>query len=390
MDNFTFCNPTKIVFGKDTEYEVGKLIKEYGGTNVLIHYGSSSAVKSGLIDRVKDSLDLSFIKHIELGGVKPNPRASLVYEGIKLCKENNIDFILAVGGGSTIDSAKAIGMGVKHDGDFWDIYSYKYAPKETLPVATILTIAAAGSETSGSSVITNEEFGLKRGFTSDLIRPKFSILNPALTATLPAYQTACGATDIIAHVFERYFTNTKEVETSDRLCEAVVLSMINTVPKVLANLTDYEQRANLMWAGTIAHNDLIGEGRSQDWNSHGLEHELSALYDVAHGAGLAVVMPHWMKYTIDHDPKRFQQMAVRIFGVKQTANPKADGLKGIKKFQEFLASIGMPLTFKDLGAKKKDIDHLVKMLGINGKERDGFMKLTEEDCKNIYTLCLKK
>ena len=390
MDNFTFCNPTKIVFGKDTEYEVGKLIKEYGGTNVLIHYGSSSAVKSGLIDRVKDSLDLSFIKHIELGGVKPNPRASLVYEGIKLCKENNIDFILAVGGGSTIDSAKAIGMGVKHDGDFWDIYSYKYAPKETLPVATILTIAAAGSETSGSSVITNEEFGLKRGFTSDLIRPKFSILNPALTATLPAYQTACGATDIIAHVFERYFTNTKEVETSDRLCEAVVLSMINTVPKVLANLTDYEQRANLMWAGTIAHNDLIGEGRSQDWNSHGLEHELSALYDVAHGAGLAVVMPHWMKYTIDHDPKRFQQMAVRIFGVKQTANPKADGLRGIKKFQEFLASIGMPLTFKDLGAKKKDIDHLVKMLGINGKERDGFMKLTEEDCKNIYTLCLKK
>lgn len=390
MDNFTFCNPTKIVFGKETEYEVGKLIKEYGGTNVLIHYGSSSAVKSGLIDKVKTSLDLSFIKHIELGGVKPNPRASLVYEGIKLCKENNIDFILAVGGGSTIDSAKAIGMGVKYDGDFWDIYSYKYAPKETLPVATILTIAAAGSETSGSSVITNEEFGLKRGFTSDLIRPKFSILNPALTQTLPAYQTACGATDIIAHVFERYFTNTKEVETSDRLCEAVVLSMINTVPKVLANLTDYEQRANLMWAGTIAHNDLIGEGRSQDWNSHGLEHELSALYDVAHGAGLAVVMPHWMKYTIDHDPKRFQQMAVRIFGVKQTANPKADGLKGIKKFQEFLASIGMPLTFKDLGAKKKDIDHLVKMLGINGKERDGFMKLTEEDCKNIYTLCLKK
>ena len=390
MDNFTFCNPTKIVFGKETEYEVGKLIKEYGRTNVLIHYGSSSAIKSGLIDRVKSSLDLNFIKHVELGGVKPNPRASLVYEGIKLCKENKIDFILAVGGGSVIDSAKAIGMGVKYDGDFWDIYSYTYMPKETLPVATILTIAAAGSETSGSSVITNEEFGLKRGFTSDLIRPVFSILNPALTQTLPAYQTACGATDIIAHVFERYFTNTKEVETSDRLCEAVVLSMINTVPKVLADLTNYDQRANLMWAGTIAHNDLIGEGRSQDWNSHGLEHELSALYDVAHGAGLAVVMPHWMKYTIDHDPKRFQQMAVRIFGVKQTSNPKADGLKGIKKFQDFLKSIGMPLTFKELGAKAKDIDYLVKMLGVAGKERDGFMKLNEADCKNIYTLCLKK
>ena len=390
MDNFVFCNPTKVVFGKETENEVGKLIKEYGGTNVLIHYGSGSAIKSGLIDRVKASLDVNFIKHIELGGVKPNPRASLVYEGIKLCKENKVDFILAVGGGSVIDSAKAIGMGVCYDGDFWDIYSYKVNPTKTLKVATILTIAAAGSESSGSSVITNEEFGLKRGYTNDLIRPVFSILNPALTATLPLYQTACGATDIIAHVFERYFTNTKEVETSDRLCEAVILAMINNMPKVMKDPTNYDYRANLMWAGTIAHNDLIGMGRSQDWNSHGLEHELSALYDVAHGAGLAVVMPHWMKYTINHDPERFQQMAVRIFGVKKTSNPKADGLKGIKKFQEFLASIGMPLTFKEIGAKKKDIPYMVDKLGVSGKVRDGFMKLSAEDCTNIYTSCLKK
>ena len=390
MDNFVFCNPTKVVFGKETENEVGKLIKEYGGTNVLIHFGSGSAIKSGLIDRVKASLDVNFIKHIELGGVKPNPRASLVYEGIKLCKENKIDFILAVGGGSVIDSAKAISMGVCYDGDFWDIYSGKYKPTKKLPVATILTIAAAGSESSGSSVITNESLGLKRGYTSDLIRPVFSILNPQLTTTLPLYQTACGATDIIAHVFERYFTNTLEVETSDRLCEAVILSMINTVPKVLNDPTNYEYRANLMWAGTIAHNDLIGMGRSQDWNSHGLEHELSALYDVAHGAGLAVVMPHWMEYVIDHDPIRFQQMAVRIFGVKQTNDPKKDGLKGIKKFKEFLSSIGMPLTFREIGAKKKDIEYMVKMLGVNGKARDGFMKLTEDDCRNIYLACLKK
>lgn len=390
MDNFIFCNPTKIVFGRDMELEVGKLIKEYGGTNVLIHYGGGSAIKSGLIDRVKDSLNLNFIKHVELGGVKPNPRASLVYEGIKICKEKNIDFILAVGGGSTIDSAKAIGMGACYDGDFWDIYVGKHSPDKTLKVATILTIAAAGSESSGSSVITNEEFGLKRGFTSDLIRPVFSILNPQLTTTLPLYQTACGATDIIAHVFERYFTNTKEVETSDRLCEAVILSMINNMPKVMSDPTNYEYRANLMWAGTIAHNDLIGMGRSQDWNSHGLEHELSALYDVAHGAGLAVVMPHWMKYTIDHDPERFQQMAVRIFGVKKTSNPKADGLKGIKKFQEFLSQIGMPLTFKEIGAKKKDIEYMINKLGVVGKSRDGFMKLTEDDCRNIYLSCLKK
>ena len=390
MDNFIFSNPTKIVFGKDTELKVGELIKEYGGTNVLVHFGSSSAIKSGLIDKVKKALDSSNIKHIELGGVKPNPRATLVYEGIKLVKENNIDFILAVGGGSVIDSSKAIGMGAMYDGDFWDIYMGKYKPTKTLKVATILTIAAAGSESSGSSVITNEEFGLKRGFTSDLIRPIFSILNPELTTTLPLYQTACGATDIIAHVFERYFTNTKEVETSDRLCEAVILAMINNVPKVLKDPTNYEYRANLMWAGTIAHNDLIGMGRSQDWNSHGLEHELSALYDVAHGAGLAVVMPHWMEYVIDHDPLRFQQMANRIFGVKKTDNPKADGLKGIKKFKEFLHSIGMPLTFREIGAKKKDIDYMVKMLGVRVKARDGFMKLTAEDCKNIYTLCLKK
>ena len=372
------------------EYEVGKLIKQYGGTKVLIHYGGGSCVKSGLLDRVKESLDLNFIKHIELGGVKPNPRASLVYEGIKLCKDNDIDFILAVGGGSVIDSSKAISMGIYYDGDFWDIYEGKYTPTKRMNVATILTIAAAGSESSGSSVITNEKLGLKRGYTSDLIRPVFSILNPALTTTLPAYQTACGATDIIAHVFERYFTNTRYVETSDRLCEGVILSMINTVPNVLKDLTNYDYRANLMWAGTIAHNDLIGMGRSQDWNSHGLEHELSALYDVAHGAGLAVVMPHWMKYVIDHDPVRFQQMANRIFNVKKTNNPKADGLKGIKKFQEFLKSIGMPLTFKEIGAKKKDIDYMVKMLGISGKSRDGFMKLNMDDCKNIYLSCLKK
>ena len=389
MDNFIFCNPTKIVFGKDMESEVGKLIKEYGGTNVLIHYGGGSAIKSGLIDRVKESLDLHFLKYIELGGVKPNPRASLVYEGIKLCKENKIDFILAVGGGSVIDSAKAISMGVLYDGDFWDIYCGKHTPTQVLKVGTILTIAAAGSESSGSSVITNEEFGLKRGFTNDIIRPVFSILNPQLTTTLPAYQTACGATDIIAHVFERYFTNTKYVETSDRLCEAVILAMINNVPKVLEDLTNYDYRANLMWAGTIAHNDLIGMGRSQDWNSHGLEHELSALYDVAHGAGLAVVMPHWMEYVIDHDPVRFQQMATRIFGVEKTNNPKADGLKGIKKFKEFLASIGMPLTFDEIGASEKDIDYMVDKLGVAGKVRDGFMTLTAEDCKNIYLSCLK-
>lgn len=389
MENFSFYSPTKFVFGQETEKNCGALVREFGGSKVLIHYGGGSVVRSGLLDRVKQSLTESGIAFCELGGVHPNPLDSKVYEGIELCRKENINFIVAVGGGSTIDSAKAIAMGVPYEGDFWDFYSGKNSPKAALPVGTVLTIAAAGSEGSGDSVITKEDGMLKRGAGSDLIRPKFSILNPALTMTLPAYQTACGATDIMAHVFERYFTNTQNVETTDRLCEAVLLSMIHETPKVIANPNDYQARANIMWAGMVAHNNIVGVGRDQDWNSHGIEHELSALYDCAHGAGLAVIMPAWMTYVVEHDVMRFAQMATRVWNCKMDfANPLKTAMDGIQAFKNFLKSIGMPLTFAELGAKEEDIPTLVKNFGIGDGETGGFVHLKAKDIENIYRLAL--
>ena len=383
MEDFTFYSPTKFVFGKGMEKEAGKLVKSFGGNRVLIHYGGGSAVRSGLIDRVKDSLKKEGLFFIELGGVKPNPRSGLVYEGIKLCRENNIDFLLAVGGGSAIDSSKAIAAGVLYDGDFWDFYSGKPIT-EALPVGTVLTIAAAGSEGSGDSVITKEEGMYKRGTGAEALRPKFSILNPELTTTLPAFQTACGITDIMAHLYERYLTNSKDVEVTDRLIEALLITMKNEAPKVIKDLTDYQARANIMWAGTMAHTNACGVGRSQDWNSHNIEHELSALYDCAHGAGLAVTMPAVFKYVMDHDTARFEQAARRVWGV-ETAE------EGIEAFRDFLISIGMPSTLGDLGGEEKDIPVLVKNL-CYGDGRDGtisgFVTLNEEDCTKIYRMML--
>ena len=313
MLNFNFYSPTYFAFGKEREKETGKLVKRFGGTKVLIHYGGGSVVKSGLLDRIKKSLQDSDLSFIELGGAVPNPRSGLVYTGIELCKAQNIDFVLAVGGGSAIDSAKAIAVGALYDGDFWDFFTGKTIEK-ALPIATVLTLTAAGSEGSASMVITHENGMLKRGGYSDLIRPVFSIMNPELTYTLPPYQTAAGVADMMAHVMERYFTNTKNVELTDRLGEAVMLTIINEAPKVLKNPKDYEARANLMWAGTLAHNDVCGSGREEDWASHKIEHELSGLYDVTHGAGLAVIFPAWMKYVMKQDIARFAQFAVRVWG----------------------------------------------------------------------------
>jgi alcohol dehydrogenase YqhD (iron-dependent ADH family) len=392
MQSFDFSSPTYFVFGKDRENETGKYVKRFGGKKVLIHYGGGSVVKSNLLDRVQASLKAENIPYITLGGARPNPRDTLVYEGIDLAKREGVDFIVAVGGGSAIDSAKAIAVGLLYDGDFWDFYSGASTPEKALPVATVLTIAAAGSEGSPSSVITKEDGGIKRGLTSDLIRPVFSILNPALTETLPAYQTACGITDIMAHVFERYFTNTKNVEVTDRLCEAILLSVINEAPKVIKNPDDYDARANIMWAGTVAHNDIVGVGRDQDWNSHGIEHELSGLYDVAHGAGLAVIMPAWMQYVYKHDVMRFAQAASRIWGVSMDfSNPEATAIAGIKAFRHFLKSIGMPESFEDLGAHESDIPILVEKHPVSQTGKTGgFVSLTPEDVANIYKASMKE
>ena len=393
MDNFTFYSPTFFSFGKDTESQAGELVKRFGGSKVLIHYGGGSVVRSGLLDRVKKSLDSEGIGYVELGGVKPNPRSGLVYEGIELCRREGVDFVLAVGGGSTIDSSKAIAAGTLYDGDFWDLYDGTPITK-ALPVGTVLTIAAAGSEGSPNSVITKEEGMIKRGTGSDLIRPKFSILNPALTQTLPAYQTAAGATDIIAHLYERYLTNTKEVEVTDRLIEALLLTMKHETPRVIEDPDNYDARANIMWAGMMAHNNSCGVGRSQDWTSHGIEHELSALYDCAHGAGLAVTMPANFRYVVDHDVMRFAQVAVRVWGCSMDfADPKKTALEGIDKLQQFLISIGMPSDLEGVGGKEEDIPKLVqKLTHVNGNNGSisGFTTLDEAACTKIYETMLRK
>ncbi|MDD6060581.1 MAG: iron-containing alcohol dehydrogenase [Ruminococcus sp.] len=387
MENFNFYSPTEFVFGKERENECGKYVKKYGGTKVLIHYGSGSAVRSGLLDRVKKSLDAENIPYVELGGVQPNPRDTKIYEGIELCRREGVDFILSVGGGSCIDSSKGIALGVPYDGDFWDFYGTGKPVEKALPIGTVLTIAAAGSEGSGASVVTKEEGMLKRDTGSDLLRPRFSVLNPELTCTLPAYQTACGATDIMAHVFERYFTNTPEVEITDRLCEAVLLTMIKEVPRVIADPCNYEARANIMWAGTVAHNDIVGVGRSQDWNSHKIEHELSGLYDCAHGAGLAVVMPAWMEFTMSHNVMRFAQAAVRIWGCQMNfENPEETAKEGIRAFRRFLRSICMPINFTELDAKKEDIPVLVEKLGLGDGKTGGFVQLTSADVAEILRI----
>lgn len=389
MENFTFYSPTFFVFGKDSENQTGEYAKKFGGSKVLIHFGGSSAKKSGLLDRVESSLKKEGISFVELGGVKPNPRSGLVYEGIEFCKKEKVDFILAVGGGSTIDSAKAIAAGVLYNGDFWDFYMGKPI-ENALPIGTVLTIAAAGSEGSPDSVITKEEGMFKRGASGNAIRPKFSILNPALTQTLPPYQTAAGITDIMAHLYERYLTNTKEVEVTDRLLEALLLTMKHEGPRVIADPNNYEARANIMWAGMMAHNNSCGVGRSQDWNSHNIEHELSALYDCAHGAGLAVTMPAVFKYVMNHNVMRFAQVASRVWGCQMDfEHPEVTALEGINAFQSFLVSLGMPKNFSELGAKEGDIPKLVQVL-CRGDGRtgsiSGFVTLKEDDCTKIYQM----
>lgn len=388
MNNFEFYSPTYFVFGKSTENEAGKYVKRFGGSKVLLHFGGGSVVRSGLLDRVKKSLDAEGIGYIELGGVKPNPRDGLVYEGIDICKKEGVDFVLAVGGGSVMDSAKAIAAGAVYDGDFWDFFLGKSIEK-ALPIGTVVTIAATGSEGSPDTIITKEEGMLKRAADGDAVRPTFSILNPELTMTLPAYQTACGITDIMSHVMERYFTRTKDVEITDRMGEGIFLTMIKEAKRVMADPENYEARANIMWAGMVAHNNTVGVGRNQDWGTHHLEHELSALYDCAHGAGLAIMFPAWMKYVMKEDVMRFAQFAVRVWGCEMNfQDPEVTALEGIKAFEDFVKSIGMPTRLGEIGGKEEDIPTLVKNMFYQKPNHGDFVKLTEESSAEIYKLAL--
>ena len=386
MNNFEFYSPTHFVFGKGTENQTGEFVKRFGGSRVLIHYGGGSVVKSGLLDRVKKSLDAADVTYVELGGVQPNPLSDLVYQGIELCRKEKVDFILPVGGASAIDSAKAIAIGVPHNGDFWDFYTGKKI-EAAIPVGTVLTIAAAGSEGSTDTVVTHN--GYKRCADSNLIRPKFSILNPELTMTLPQYQTASGITDIMAHVMERYFTHTKEVEITDRLSEGILLTMVKEAKRVTADPNNYDARANIMWAGMIAHNDSVGIGREQDWGSHHLEHELSTLYGCSHGAGLAIILPVWMSYVMHLDINRFAQFAVRVFGCEMNfANPEETAKEGIAAFKALLKSIGMPSTISEIGGKEEDIPQMVKTMFHESPNHGRFLKLTEESAAEIYRLAM--
>lgn len=388
MNNFNFYSPTEFVFGKETELETGKLVKKYGAKKVLLHYGGGSIKKSGLYDTVVKALNHEGIPFVELGGVKPNPVDSLVYEGIELAKKENVDFVLAVGGGSAIDSAKAIAAGALYDGDFWDFYDRKASVDKALPVGVVLTIPAAGSEGSSATVITKEDGLLKRGMGSQALRPKFAVINPVLTYTLPMWHTAAGIVDMMSHIFERYLTQTKDVILTDRLSESTLVSIIEAARNIMIDPNDYEARATICWAGTIAHNGILGVGRDEDWITHGLEHQLSALYDMTHGAGLAIMFPAYMRYNLEVDLERFYRLAIEVFKVAPNHYDKlAVALEGIERLKAFYQSIGMPVSLKETDAKKEDLDKLLELVEINmGKTFGNFTKLTLEDAKNIYKL----
>jgi alcohol dehydrogenase YqhD (iron-dependent ADH family) len=387
MKNFEFQNPTRIIFGRGAEEKVGEQVAAYS-KNILLHFGSGSIKASGLYDRVTASLKKAGVKWMELDGVIPNPRLSLVHEGVKLCKEHKLGLVLAVGGGSVIDSAKAIAMGAVIEGDVWDFYLGKGTPIAALPIGTVLTIPAAGSEASTGTVITNEDGWLKRAVNSELIYPRFSILNPELAFSLPKFQVGCGVTDIMAHLMERYFTNVTHVSFTDRLLEATMKTLIDLAPKVMKNPQDYDAWSELMWAGTIAHNNLLNTGRDGDWASHDIEHEISGIYDIAHGAGLAVVFPAWMKHVLDHDLNRFVQWSVRVWNVEMDVfNPEAVARAGIEKMEAFFHSIGLGTQLADLGIKDDRIDEMAdKCTGGNTRTVGNFIKLDREAVKKILLL----
>ena len=391
MNNFTFYSPTYFVFGKGTEETTGQYVKNYGGHKALIHYGSGSVVKSGLLDRVKASLKAEGIEYVELGGVQPNPKSGLIYEGIELCRKEKVDFVVAIGGGSAIDSSKAIALGVPYDGDFWDFYDGRtYRPvTEALPIGVVLTLAASGSEGSTDTVVTHEDGMHKRCADGDVLRPKFAIMNPELTMTLPPYQTASGITDIMSHCMERLFSHSKDVEITDRLLEAILLTMVKEGKRAMADPSNYEARANIMWAGMVAHNNITGVGRAADWGTHHMENELSTSYGCSHGAGLAILSPAWMTYAMKEGLDRFVEFAVRVLGCQMNfEDPEVTAKEGIAAYKEFVKSIGMPTTITEIGGKEEDIPTLVENMFYGAPNHGNFLKLTKESAAEIYRLAL--
>mgnify|MGYP002743752642 FL=1 len=390
MNNFDWYAPTHIVFGRGTESEVSSLLKSSKCNRVLLHYGSGSVIRTGLLDKIKSSLDKAGIDYIELGGVVANPRLSLVYEGIELAKSKGVDFILAVGGGSVIDSAKAIAYGAAADFDVWDLYDRKRTPESALPVGVVLTIAAAGSEMSNSSVITNEDGGIKRGYSNNMVRPKFAILNPELTMTLPDFQTACGCTDIMMHTMERYFTSAGNMELTDGIAEALLRTVIKNALILVEDPKNYEARAEVMWAGSLSHNGLTGCGNGgDDFATHRIEHEISGMFDVAHGAGLAAIWGSWARYVLDDCLPRFKQFATNVWNIKDSGDDREVALAGISRTEAFFKRIGMPISLRDFGFELTDevINELSEKCerAVGGKV--GAAKvLYRDDFKKIYRM----
>lgn len=391
MQDFNFYAPTQVVFGKNSESKVGELVKKYGGTKVLLHFGGQSAIKSGLLAEVEANLKAAGVDFVKLGGVVPNPRVSKVREGIDICKREGIDFLLAVGGGSVIDSCKAISAGRYFEGDVWDLYLKKARATKYMPIGCILTIPAAGSEMSDGSVITNEEGWLKKDYCVNEFRCKFAIMNPERTYSLPAWQTACGVTDIMMHTMERYFSKDDDMEVTDSIAESVLRTAKSQVIKVLANPTDYNSRAQIMWAGSLAHNDLTGCGTSGDWATHNLEHELSGMFDVSHGAGLAALWGSWARYTRNENISRFVRFAVNVMGVEQNFHSAEETAEaGIKAMEAFYHSIGMPTSIKELIGRDitdAEIAEMADKCSNYGQNTVGCLKkLSREDMINIYKM----
>ena len=391
MKDFNYYAPTEVVFGKKSEEQVAALVKKYGGTKVLVHYGGKSAVKSGLLDKVCNLLKAGGVDYVSLGGVVPNPRLSLAQQGIDLCRKEGVDFILAVGGGSVIDSSKCIGYGVPYEGNVWDFYLGKATPTKMLPIACVLTIPAAGSEMSESSVITNEDGDVKLGYSNNLSRPKFAIMNPCRTFTLPPYQTAAGVTDMMMHTMERYFTKDDDMDLTTDIAEAMLRSMKDAIFAVLKNPEDYRYRAQIMWGGSLMHNGLTGCGVSDDWATHQLEHELSGMFDVTHGAGLAAVWPSWARYVMHENLSRFVRFAVNVMDVPNDfTNPEATALKGIEAMERFYHAIGMPINIKELIGKEisdEEIKEMVRKCSRDYQRTCGCLKVLQAaDMETIYKM----
>ena len=391
MKDFNYYAPTEVVFGKESEEQVARLVKKYGGTKVLVHYGGQSAIRSGLLPKICELLQNAGIDFVQLGGVVPNPRLSLAQKGIELCRKEGIDFILAVGGGSVIDSSKCIAYGVPYEGNVWDFYLGKAKATAMLPLAAVLTIPAAGSEMSESSVITNEEGDVKLGYSNNLSRPKFAIMNPCRTFTLPPYQTAAGVTDMMMHTMERYFTHDTDMTFTDALAEAVLRTMKDCVFAVLKDPEDYRNRAQIMWGGSIAHNGLTGCGVEEDWSTHSLEHELSAMFDVTHGAGLAAIWPSWARYVYKEEISRFVQFAVNVMDVPNDfSDPEGTALRGIEAIEHFYHAIGMPVNIHELLGREiteEEIREMARKCSHDGAIRiGGFKRLAREDMEAIYRM----